>query len=66
MQRMASMCALDVWYQHFDIGQIMELAKRKGREELQKAGREGKAAAYEPGNLSQVGRAGRGNVPHQR
>ncbi len=36
MQQMASMGALDVWYQHFDIGQIMELAKRKGREELQK------------------------------
>ena len=36
MQHMANMCTLDVWYQHFDIGQIMELAKRKGREELQK------------------------------
>ncbi len=36
MQQMASMCCLDVWYQHIDIGQIMELAKRKGREELQK------------------------------
>ena len=36
MRQMASMGALDVWYQHFDIGQIMELAKPKGREELQK------------------------------
>jgi uncharacterized protein (DUF2252 family) len=36
MQQMASKGALDVWYQHFDIGLIMELAKRKGREELQK------------------------------
>ena len=36
MQQMVSMCTLDVWYQHFDIGRIMELAKRKGREELQK------------------------------
>jgi uncharacterized protein (DUF2252 family) len=36
MQHMASMGALEVWYQHFDIGQILELAKAKGREELQK------------------------------
>ena len=36
MQQMASMGALDVWYQHLDIGQILELAKAKGREELQK------------------------------
>jgi len=36
MQQMASKCTLDVWYQHLDIGQVMELAKRKGREELQK------------------------------
>lgn len=36
MRQMAIMGALDVWYQHFDIGQIMELAKPKGREELQK------------------------------
>ena len=28
--------ALKVWYQHLDIGQIMELAKAKGREELEK------------------------------
>jgi uncharacterized protein (DUF2252 family) len=36
MQHMASMGALEVWYQHLDIGQILELAKRRGREELQK------------------------------
>ena len=36
MQQMASMGALEVWYQHLDIGQILELAKRKGGEELQK------------------------------
>ena len=36
MQHMASMGALDVWYQHLDIGQILELAKTKGREALQK------------------------------
>jgi uncharacterized protein (DUF2252 family) len=36
MQHMASMGALEAWYQHLDIGQILELAKRKGREELQK------------------------------
>jgi uncharacterized protein (DUF2252 family) len=36
MQHMASMGALEVWYQHLDIGQIMELAKTKGREELEK------------------------------
>jgi hypothetical protein len=29
MQQMTSMGALDVWYQHIDIGQIMELAKPK-------------------------------------
>jgi uncharacterized protein (DUF2252 family) len=36
MQHMASMGALEVWYQHLDIGQILELAKTKGREELEK------------------------------
>ncbi len=36
MQQMTNMCALDVWYQHLDIGEIMELAKREGREQLQK------------------------------
>ncbi len=36
MQRMASMYALDVWYQHLDVAQLLELAKPKGREELQK------------------------------
>src|SRR5215471_13706422 len=36
MQRMASMGALDVWYQHVDISQIMELVKRKEQERLQK------------------------------
>ncbi len=36
MQQMASIGALEVWYQHLDIGQIMGLAKRAGREELQK------------------------------
>jgi len=36
MQQMASMGALEVWYQHLDIGQILELAKTKGRVELEK------------------------------
>src|SRR6266496_2739960 len=36
MQRMASMCHLDVWYQHIDIEQIMGMAKRKGRELIQR------------------------------
>ncbi len=36
MQQMASMCALDVWYQHIDIGEIMGLVKRKEQERLQK------------------------------
>ncbi len=36
MRQMMSMCALDVWYQHFDIGMLMELAKPKAREELQR------------------------------
>ena len=36
MRRMADMGALDVWYQHIDIGMLQELAKPKGREELQK------------------------------
>jgi uncharacterized protein (DUF2252 family) len=36
MRNMAGMGALEVWYQHLDLGQIMELAKTKGREELQK------------------------------
>ena len=34
MRRLSSMGALEVWYQHLDIGQILELAKTKGREEL--------------------------------
>ena len=36
MQQMASMCALDVWYQHIDIGEIMGLVKRKEQERLQR------------------------------
>jgi uncharacterized protein (DUF2252 family) len=36
MHNIMSMGALEVWYQHLDIGQILGLAKRKGREELQK------------------------------
>jgi len=36
MQQMASMCALDVWYQHIDIREIMGLVKRKEQERLQK------------------------------
>ena len=36
MQQMAGMCALDVWYQHIDIGQIMGMVKRKEQERLQK------------------------------
>src|SRR6266571_5332878 len=36
MQQMAGMCALDVWYQHIDIEQIMGLVKRKEQERLQK------------------------------
>jgi uncharacterized protein (DUF2252 family) len=36
MQSMASMYALDVWYQHIDFEQLMSMAKRKGRELLQK------------------------------
>jgi uncharacterized protein (DUF2252 family) len=36
MQQMASMCTLDVWYQHIDIGEIMGLVKRKEQERLQK------------------------------
>jgi uncharacterized protein (DUF2252 family) len=36
MQRMASMCHLDVWYQHIDLEQIMGMVKRKGRELIQK------------------------------
>jgi uncharacterized protein (DUF2252 family) len=35
MQQMASMCALDVWYQHIDIGEIMGMVKRKEQERLQ-------------------------------
>jgi uncharacterized protein (DUF2252 family) len=42
MRQMASMGALEVWYQHLDIGQILELAKRKGREELEKQVEKGK------------------------
>jgi hypothetical protein len=33
MQRMASMCHLDVWYQLIDIEQIMTMVKRKGEEQ---------------------------------
>ena len=33
---MASMCALDVWYQHIDFEQIMGMVKRKGRKILTK------------------------------
>jgi uncharacterized protein (DUF2252 family) len=36
MQQMASMCALDVWYQHIAIEEIMGLVKRKEQERLQK------------------------------
>jgi uncharacterized protein (DUF2252 family) len=36
IQQMASMGALDVWYEHIDIEQILGLAKRKGQEQLQK------------------------------
>ncbi|HYT35508.1 MAG TPA: DUF2252 domain-containing protein [Ktedonobacteraceae bacterium] len=36
MQQMASMCALDVWYQHIDIGEIMGMVKRKEQERLQR------------------------------
>src|SRR5438876_4743224 len=36
MQQMAGMCALDVWYQHIDIGEIMGMVKRKEQERLQK------------------------------
>src|SRR6266852_7239386 len=36
MQQMASMSALDVWYQHIDMGEIMGLVKRKEQERLQK------------------------------
>ena len=36
MQHMASMCALDVWYQHIDIGEIMGMVKRKEQERLQR------------------------------
>jgi len=50
MQHMASMCALDVWYQHIDIEQIMGLVKRKEQERLQrqekKAGRSTNLGAF--------------------
>jgi uncharacterized protein (DUF2252 family) len=36
VRRLSSIGALEVWYQHLDIGQILALAKTKGREELQK------------------------------
>ena len=42
MQQMASMSALDVWYQHIDMGEIMGLVKRKEQERLKK--QEGKAS----------------------
>ena len=32
MQRMASMCHLDVWYQLIDIEQIMTMVKHNGEE----------------------------------
>jgi uncharacterized protein (DUF2252 family) len=35
MQREASMCALDVWYQHIDVQGMMVMAKRKEQEWLQ-------------------------------
>jgi len=37
MQRMASMCALDAWYQHIGFEQLMGMAKHKGQKMLQKA-----------------------------
>ena len=36
MRQMANMGALDIWYQHLDLGELLEMAKPKGREELQK------------------------------
>src|SRR6266571_7690619 len=36
MQQMASMCYLDVWYQHIDIEGLLGLVKRKEQERLQK------------------------------
>jgi uncharacterized protein (DUF2252 family) len=36
MQHMASMCALDVWYQHIDIEQLMGMVKRKEQKRLQR------------------------------
>jgi uncharacterized protein (DUF2252 family) len=36
MQQMASMCALDVWYEHTSIEGLVELVKRKEQERLQK------------------------------
>jgi uncharacterized protein (DUF2252 family) len=36
MQHMASMCALDIWYQHINIEQIIGLVKRKEQERLQR------------------------------
>ncbi len=35
MQHMASMCCLDVWYQHVDIEGLLGLVKRKEQERLQ-------------------------------
>ena len=37
MQRMASMCALDAWYQHIGFEQLMGMAKAKGQKMLHKA-----------------------------
>ena len=37
MQSMASMCALDAWYQHIDFEQLMGMAKSKDQKILQKA-----------------------------
>jgi uncharacterized protein (DUF2252 family) len=36
MQQMASMCCLDVWYQHIDIEGLLGLMKRKEQERMQK------------------------------
>jgi uncharacterized protein (DUF2252 family) len=36
MQQMASMCCLDVWYQHVDIEGLLGMVKRKEQERLQK------------------------------
>jgi len=49
MQRMASMRALDVWYQHIDIGEIMGLVDRQEQERLQnRRRRRSSIRAWEP------------------